>query len=153
MLFTNLQTPEVQGQIKNFCAGKSGVYRITHLQSKKTYISSAITKKDTGNPLYVRFRNHFFNCHKEFPIKRAIKKYGVSAFSWEILEFTTVLSTRTRETAYLQKHLPAYNILKIAENSSGYKHSLLTREKMKNYSESRKYKIGALNKGKNLSLE
>lgn len=79
----------------------------------------------TGNRLYIRFRNHFFNHHKDrsslrYPLKRAIRKYGVSNFSWEILEFTEILNTRTRETWYIQNLLPEYNILEYASSSLGY---------------------------------
>lgn len=154
MYFQDLNNPEIQKKIKQLSQGKSGVYKITNLQNKKSYIGSAITKKAASNRLYIRFRNHFFNHHKDFPLKRAIKKYGVSIFSWEILEFTKISSTRSRETWYIQNLLPEYNILLSAENSFGYLHRPETREKMKaGYSESRRKAIGLLNKGKKLSPE
>lgn len=117
--FLNLQDSTVQNKIKSLCQGKSGVYLITNLKNKKRFIGSAITKKPTCNRLYFRFRNHFFNHHKDFPLKRAIKKYGVDNFSWKILEFTTISSTRTRETYFIQKLLPEYNILQSVESSLG----------------------------------
>jgi len=50
--------------------------------------------------------------------------------------------------------LPNYNILTEAGSSLGYKHTEITRIKMKsNYSLERRNKIGNLNKGKPLSLE
>lgn len=154
MIFLNLQNPDVQLEIKNLCHGKSGVYLITNLKNNNRYVGSAITQKLSQNRLYIRFRNHFFNIHKPFPIRRAIKKYGVAFFSWEILEFTEKENTRARETYYIKTLQPEYNILESAENSLGYQHTFETRNKMKtNYSEERRTQIRNLNRGKALSPE
>lgn len=152
MNFVNLQNPNVLLDIKKLCYGKSGVYLITNLKNNKQYVGSAITKKPSLNRLYIRFRNHFFNTHKLTPIRRAIEKYSVANFSWEILEFTESENTRARETFYIQTLKPEYNILEFAETSEGYKHTAETREKMKaNYTQERRDQIGNLNKGKPLS--
>lgn len=154
MIFTNLENSLIQKEIKKFCHGKSGVYKITNLKNKKFYIGSAMTAKSSVNRLYIRFRNHFFNYHKLFPITNAIIKYGVYNFSWEIIEFTELENTRSRETYYIQLLKPEYNILQSAESNLGYKHTPQTREKIKqNYSEKRRQTIGNLNKGKTLSIE
>jgi len=154
MYFQNLHNPEIQKKIKQLSQGKSGVYKIINLANQKSYIGSAITKKATANRLYIGFRNHFFNHHKELPLKRAIKKHGAYGFSWEILEFTEISNTRIRETWYIQKLLSEYNILQSAESSLGYCHTAETREKMKAiYSDSRRQVIGVLNKGKNYFLK
>lgn len=154
MYFTNLQDSNVHAQIKKLCQGQSGVYKITNLKNNNQYIGSAITKKAGLNRLYVRFRNHFFNHHKLFLITRAVKNYGVNNFSWEILEFTDIETTRTRETYYIQTLKPEYNILESAENSLGYSHTPETLLKMKaEYSQERREKIGNLNRIKKLSPE
>jgi group I intron endonuclease len=58
------------------------------------------------------------------------------------------------EDFYLKTLLPNYNILTEAGSSFGYKHTEITRIKMKsNYSIERRLQIGNLNKGKNLSKE
>lgn len=153
MRFVHLQDPNVQQQIKSLCYGKSGVYLITNLKNNNQYVGSAITKKPSLNRLYIRFRNHFFNTHKNFPIRRAIKKYGVINFSWEILEFTEIENTRARETFYLKTLKPEYNILDSAESSLGYHHTPATRKKMKShYGQKRRDRIGDFNRGKTLSL-
>lgn len=152
MLFINVQQSQVQREIKDLCQGKSGVYQITNTTNKKKYIGSAITKTASGNRLYYRFRNHFFNHHKEFPCKRAIKKYGAPNFSFQILEFTDIRKTRERESWFIKQLLPEYNILQIAGSSLGYKHTPESREKMRaNYSFSRRQTIGLLYKGKKRS--
>ncbi len=152
--FQNLHLAVVQNEIKQLCQGKSGVYRITNLKNKKNYIGSAITKKSSCNRLYFRFRDHFFNHHKELPLKRAIKKYGIQHFSWEILEFTEPVSTRESETGWIQKLKPEYNVLESASSSFGYRHTVESLQKMKaGYSESRRKRIGDLNRGKKVSRE
>ena len=154
MYFQNLQDSHVQAAIKKFCQGQCGVYKITNLKNNNHYIGSAITKKRSLNRLYIRFRNHFFNHHKPFPISRAIKKYGVHNFSWEILEFTEISTTRARETHYIQTLKPEYNILESGESSLGYKHTPDTLEKMKSvYNVERRIRIGNFNRGKKISLE
>lgn len=58
------------------------------------------------------------------------------------------------EDFYLKSLLPYYNILTEAGSSFGYKHSEITRIKMKsNYSEQGRAAIGSLNRGKNLKQE
>lgn len=145
MYFINLQETTVQQEIKKLCRGKSGVYQITNTLNKKKYIGSAITKTSSGNRLYLRFRNHFFNQQKEFLSRAAIKKYGVNSFSWEILEFTPIFATRDRESAYIKQLLPEYNVLQIAGSSLGFQHTAETKEKMrKGYSKARRKAIGML---------
>ncbi len=154
MIFTNLHLPETQKQIKLVCAGKSGVYLITNLRNNNRYIGCAISKKITLNRLYMRFRNHFFHLHKPFPITRVVKKYGVHAFSWQILEFTEISTTRTRETFYIQSLRPEYNVSGFLESSRGFSPARHTRERMvSRYSEERRLRIGGLNPNCPLSPE
>lgn len=154
MYFQNLHLPEIQKQIQHLCQGKSGVYKITNRDNQKSYVGRAITKQKNGNRLYNRFRNHFFHQDKQYPLKHAIKKYGICGFSWEILEFTEISDTRMRETWWIQKLQSQYNILETAENSLGYIQTQQTREKMKaGYSQARRLAIGQLNKGLPVSPE
>jgi len=152
MYFTNLQDSHVQAEIKKLCQGQCGVYKITNLKNKNQYVGSAITKKPSLNRLYVRFRNHFFNHHKPFPISRAIQKDGVHNFSWEILELTDISTTRARETHYILKLRPEYNIIESGESSLGYNHTPEIRFKMKSvYNLERRVKIKNLNREKKVS--
>ena len=55
---------------------------------------------------------------------------------------------------YLKKFNPPYNILIIRGSSLGYRHSVATKQKMKeNYSQERRNFIGNLNRNKCLSEE
>jgi group I intron endonuclease len=119
------------------------------------YIGSASTGK-----FHARFSNHLFNFHGSKVVKNAVKKYGISSFAFIVLElFPEKVNKENNkqlldlEDFYLKSLLPNYNILTEAGSSFGYKHSEITRLKMKNnYSEERRATIGNLNKGKSLSF-
>ncbi|TVY36384.1 putative intron-encoded endonuclease [Lachnellula occidentalis] len=118
------------------------------------YIGSAATGR-----FHARFSNHLFNFHGSKVVKNAVKKYGISSFAFIVLElFPEVVNKENNkqlldlEDFYLKALLPNYNILTEAGSSFGYKHSEITRLKMKNsYSEERRSTIGSLNRGKSLS--
>ena len=154
MLVVNLEKSSVHKEIRQGCQGKSGVYQITNLQNRKKYIGSAATKSTTSNRLYVRFRNHFFHQHADSTLKRAIKKWGISSFSWQILEWTPAEEATNRESWYIKELRPEYNILQTGGSSLGYIHTPLSKEKMKaSYSPERRETIGLLYRGKVRSLE
>lgn len=141
-------------QIKKDCLGKSGVYIIVNNLTQDSYVGSAMSKSDRLNRLYIRFRNHFFNTPKSSNIhlSRAIVKYGKHNFSFNIIAFDSSDNILKLEDYYIQELKPKYNILQSARNSSGYKHTEETKEKMKlGYSEERRRQIGGLNLGKGLS--
>ena len=92
-------------------------------------------------------------------LKNAVKKNGISNFSFLILELFNEVVTKENnkmlldlEDFYLKSLLPNYNILTEAGSNFGYKHTDITRIKMKtSYNQERRELIGSLNKGKNLS--
>ena len=134
----------------------SGIYLILNKVTLDYYIGSAFTGR-----FYSRFSNHLFNFNGNKIIKNAVKKYHISSFTFIILELFPETVTRENnrklldlEDFYLKSLLPNYNILTEAGSSFGYKHSEITRIKMKsNYSEERRAAIGSLNRGKNLKQE
>ena len=89
-------------------------------------------------------------------MKNAVKKYKISEFAFLVLEIFPEIVTQENnqkllnlEDFYLKSLLPNYNILTEAGSSFGYKHSELTRIKMKsNYSDERRERIGNLNRNK-----
>jgi len=92
-------------------------------------------------------------------IKNAVRKYKLSNFSFLVLElFPEIVNKENNkklldlEDFYLKSLLPNYNILTEAGFSFGYKHSEITRIKMKaNYSNERRNFIGNLTKNKKFS--
>lgn len=134
----------------------SGIYLILNKITLDYYIGSASTGK-----FYSRFSNHLFNFNGSKIIKNAVKKYHISSFTFMILELFPETITKENnkklldlEDFYLKSLLPNYNILTEAGSSFGYKHTEMTRIKMKsNYSEERRTAIGNLNKDKNLRQE
>lgn len=134
----------------------SGIYLILNKVTLDYYIGSASTDR-----FYARFSNHLLYLRGSKILKLAIRKYKLDNFAFIILELFPEIVTKENnknlidlEDFYLKSLLPNYNILTEAGSSFGYKHTEMTRVKMKsNYSQERRDRIGSLNKGKNLSLE
>lgn len=156
IIFENLHTEETKQLINSFSKGKSGVYLMLNLITLDYYVGSAATNK-----FYARFYSHLIGLTGSKIVKLAVKKYSLENFSFIILEeFPDIITQETNkrlldlEDFYLKSLLPNYNILTEAGNSFGYKHTEISRMKMKaNYSEERRLKIGDLNRGKSLSNE
>jgi group I intron endonuclease len=153
-IFDNLSHSTVKTRVLNETKGLSGIYLILNKFTMDYYIGSASTGKFNA-----RFTNHLFYLKGSKVLKNAVKKYGLSSFAFIILElFTEIVNKENNkkllnlEDFYLKSLLPNYNILTEAGSSFGYKHSEITRIKMKsNYSEERRKSIGMVNKGKSLS--
>lgn len=153
-VFEDLHTQFTKDLIKNKTSGISGIYMILNKLTLDYYIGSASTNK-----IYSRFVNHMLYFSGSKVVKHAVQKYGISNFAFILLEiFPKTVDQQTNkelldlEDFYLKSLLPNYNILTEAGNSFGYKHTEITRIKMKSsYSVERRLKIGLLNKDKNLS--
>lgn len=153
-VFDDLHTQFTKDLIKNKTSGISGIYMILNKLTLDYYIGSASTNK-----IYSRFANHMLYFSGSKVVKHAVQKYGISNFAFILLEiFPKTVDQQTNkelldlEDFYLKSLLPNYNILTEAGNSFGYKHTEITRIKMKSsYSAERRLKIGLLNKDKNLS--
>jgi group I intron endonuclease len=153
-IYENLSNNTVRTRILNETRNLSGIYLILNKATLDYYIGSASTGK-----FFARFSNHLFNYSGSKILKNAVKKYKVSSFAFLILElFPEIVNKENNkklldlEDFYLKSLLPNYNILTEAGSSFGYKHTEITRLKMKaNYSEERRIAIGNLNRGKTLS--
>lgn len=155
-VYDDLSSVETKKNVLNETRKLSGIYLILNKITLDYYIGSAST-----NRFYSRFQNHLFNFSGSKVIKNAVKKYKLNSFSFIILElFEEIVSRENNkklldlEDFYLKSLLPNYNILTEAGSSFGYKHSEVSRLKMKaNYSEERRLAIGNLNKGKKLDAK
>ena len=134
----------------------SGIYLILNKSSMDYYVGSASTGR-----FHARLSNHLFNFNGSKVLKNAVNKYGIHSFAFIILELFSDIVTKENnkelldlEDFYLKSLLPNYNILTEAGSSFGYKHTEITRIKMKtNYSYRRRLLIGNLNKGRKLSQQ
>ena len=153
-IYENLSDNTVKTRVLNETRNLSGIYLILNKITMDYYIGSAATGR-----FHARFSNHLFNFHGSKVVKNAVKKYGISSFAFIVLElFPEEVNKENNkqlldlEDFYLKSLLPNYNILTEAGSSFGYKHSEITRLKMKgSYSEERRATIGSLNRGKSLS--
>ncbi len=154
--YENLELDYTKKKIKSETINLSGIYLILNKVTLDYYIGSASTNK-----FYVRFSNHLFNFNGSRIVKAAVRKYNISEFAFIILElFPEVVIKQNNkklldlEDFYLKSLLPNYNILTEAGSNFGYKHTEITRIKMKsNYSTERRLQIGNLNKYKKFSKE
>lgn len=92
--------------------GKSGIYRWTHLDSKKSYIGSSVN-------LGLRLRNYFCNLsfishptRNMMVINKALLKHGYYKFKFEIIEYCGPKELAIREQYYMDQLFPEYNVLK-----------------------------------------
>ena len=159
VLLSNLANPETKKLAYRGLKLLSGIYLIVNLATFECYVGSAVK----GN-LYMRFYKHLYSLQGNKPVAKAINKYGLSQFAFLVLETVPqkykpknkkdVALLIEREDYYIQKLKPSYNILPLASNSVGWKHSEETIALMrKTYSCERKEKVKLLNKGKTLSKE
>jgi len=153
-IYENLSDNTVKTRVLNETRNLSGIYLILNKETMDYYIGSAATGR-----FYARFSNHLFNFHGSKVVKNAVKKFGISCFAFIVLElFPEEVNKENNkqlldlEDFYLKSLLPNYNILTEAGSSFGYKHSEITRLKMKLcYSEERRAATAGLNRGKSFS--
>ena len=153
-IYNNLHLKETKEIILKSLKTLSGVYLIFNNTTGDYYIGSASTGK-----FYSRFYRHLISLTGNKILKHAVRKYGIDNFSFIILElFPEVVNKENNkklldiEDFYLKFLLPNYNILTEAGSNFGYKHTELSRIKIKtNYSDFRRELIGNLNKGKTFS--
>jgi group I intron endonuclease len=109
---------------------KSGVYRLVNKINGKSYIGSSVN-------LSRRFRIYYsLNSIKRklnkgsSAIYSALLKYSHDNFSLDILEYCNPDTLIKREQYYIDQLKPEYNILQIAGNKLGFKHSEMTKAQM-----------------------
>lgn len=156
-------------------------HRIVCLEESNLKLAGIYTIRNTVNgKLYVGstawFRRRFKDHRKDFrqkkhhciPLMRAWKKYGASAFVFEILEIVqdpTQEKLLGREQAYLDHYQPKwlYNICRIATSQLGMRRSEETKERMRRaarnrkrpapFTEEHRQNLSKANKGKVRSAE
>lgn len=161
-IYDNLNEDSVRRNISKETKGLSGIYIILNKETLSYYIGSASTDRINS-----RFTKHLIYLNGSKIVKNSVNKYGLHNFAFIVLElFPEIVNQENNkklldlEDFYIKSLLPDYNILTEAGSSFGYKHTEVSRIKMKAYySEQRREQIGialacaALNKGKTLSSE
>jgi len=153
-VFENLQLAKSRNQAKDCLKDLAGIYLIVNLVDGSSYVGSA-----TSNRLYTRLMIHLYYLKGNSRITNAVKLLGRENFAFVVIYLfpekiidKTNLILLSLEQYFIDLINPNYNILPLAGNSFGYKHTPETILKMRNnYSDLRQKKIGNLNKGKSLS--
>lgn len=111
--------------------GKSGVYRLNNLVRGKCYIGSSVSLGKRFQ-IYSSSKAMKYNLNLgSSAIYSALLKYGYLNFSLDIMEYCEPNLLIKREQYYIDLLNPKYNILKIAGNRLGSKHSDAAKIKMK----------------------
>lgn len=140
----------------NKYSGVSGIYAITHMDSGRKYIGSAVNiSKRWGEHI----RQLKKNIHHSKFMQRSWDKHGHRSFSFDALLFCEKSNLIFYEQTFLDAYQPAFNSAPTAGSQLGYKHSKETRKKLsaavkrtrnftgKSHSEESKEKISRAKKG------
>jgi group I intron endonuclease len=156
-VFEDLHLSKSRDQARIHLKNLAGIYLIVNLiDGISFYVGSATT-----NRLYTRLLNHLYYLKGNSNISKDVKKFGRENFAFVILDIIpekitdkTNLVLLSLEQRYLDLIKPIYNIVPLAGNTFGYKHTEETIKAMRdNYSDVRREKIGSLNRGKSVSLK
>jgi len=112
----NLHLAEIQKITFEELKGKSGIYGFICKTTNKLYIGSSIN-------LNMRLNNHINGSQSNILLQNAINKYELQNFIFIIFEYCEPKELISREQFYIDTLEPEYNILKVAGNSLGYRHS------------------------------
>ncbi len=121
-VFNSLNNTDTVKYYINFLRNKSGIYSLYNEINGKQYIGSA---KD----LYLRLLEHIVGRKSNRYLQNAIKKYGLSNFTFRILEYINKPFTNKKltdlETKYIGKFdfKNLYNFKSISTSMLGYKHT------------------------------
>jgi len=97
----------------------SGIYLIYNTKSKKSYIGSAINiyNRIFGSSSYSHLKSLSKNRHSNKHLQSAYNKYGVSVFTFRILEICDKEKLLEREQFYLDTWLFAKDTIKFAKKA------------------------------------
>jgi group I intron endonuclease len=156
-VFEDLHLSKSRDQAKDHLKYLAGIYLVVNLvDGSSFYVGSATT-----NRLYTRLMKHLYYLKGNSNISKDVKTFGRENFAFVILDIypekitdKTNLVLLSLEQKYLDLIKPIYNIVHLAGNTFGYKHTEETIKALRdNYSDVRRESIGSLNRGKSLSLK
>lgn len=101
LIYDNYVSKPTKEMVKRVLAGKSpaGIYKVTNIQTKEIYIGKSVAIGE-------RWQNHVKSACglsgvAESQFQRALKKYGIQNFTWELLEETSKDKLSEREKYYI----------------------------------------------------
>lgn len=155
-IYEDLHLEETKNIVRKETYNISGIYLIFNKITGDYYVGSASTNK-----FFSRFSNHLLYSKGSKIVKLAVRKYKLNNFAFLILElFPEKVNKENNkklldlEDFYLKSLLPNYNILTEAGSSFGYKHTELSRIKMRNnFSLERRKFLTTLNRGNKFNPE
>jgi len=127
---------------------KTGIYRIRHVDSGKSYVGSA------AQAFRIRWNSHRSKLargiHHSKPLQMAWNKYGADAFVFEILLYCDSDDCLMYEQLALDCYKPRYNVQQIAGSSIGRTCKKSTRQKISDNNKGKH--VGELNSSAKLSV-
>lgn len=148
-VFENLHLAKTRNTARDYLKGLAGIYIVINLvDGVSMYVGSAST-----NRLYTRLMMHLYYLKGNSRIAASVKALGKKNFAFVVVEVIpekitdkTNITLLSLEQYYIDLLKPVYNILPLAGNSFGYKHTPETLKKIReNYSDIQRNKIGSLN--------
>ena len=101
LIYENYIARPAKEMIKRVLGGKnpSGIYKVTNIKTNEIYIGKSVKIAD-------RFSNHIKSAYglegvAESQFQRALKKYGIDMFTWELLEECQKENLSEREKYYI----------------------------------------------------
>ena len=101
LIYDNYVNKPTKEMVKRVLAGRNptGIYKITNIQTKEIYIGKSVAIGE-------RWQNHVKSACglsgvAESQFQRALKKYGIQNFTWELLEETSRDKLTEREKYYI----------------------------------------------------
>ena len=101
LIYENYIARPAKEMIKRVLEGKnpSGIYKVTNIKTNEIYIGKSVKIAD-------RFSNHIKSAYglegvAESQFQRALKKYGIDMFTWELLEECPKENLSEREKYYI----------------------------------------------------
>jgi group I intron endonuclease len=116
----------------------SGIYYLINLTNGHSYVGSS---KNLGSRMqnYLNTGLLISKQNSNMPITKALLKHGHDKFSVVIIEYADLDLLLDRETFWIVKLNPYYNVLKYGGTSSGYKHSDVTKQMLASLAKNRKH--------------
>lgn len=132
-VFENLQLAISRNKAKDSLKDLAGIYLIINHKDGSSYVGSATT-----NRFYTRLMKHLYYLTGNSRIATSVKLLGIKNFAFVVIDLypdkitdKTNLNLLSLEQYYLDLIKPNYNILSLAGNSFGFKHTPNTIKNMR----------------------